>query len=62
MSTNNSSNGSITCCSLPLLIGMTAAFCTSWYFNHSIAWGILHAILNWFYLAYKACWYVVTHT
>lgn len=50
----------ISCCSLPLLIGFTGAFCASWYFNHSMAWAIFHGILNWFYLAYKAMWYCVT--
>lgn len=49
----------ITCCSLPLLIGFTAAFCMSWYFNHSIVWGIFHGFCNWFYVAYKTMWYFV---
>lgn len=33
----------------------------SWYFNHSVLWCILHGLLNWFYVAYKAIWYVVTN-
>jgi hypothetical protein len=51
----------ISCCSLPLLIGITGAVCTSWYFNHSVFWAIVHGCLNWFYLAYKTIWYVVTN-
>lgn len=44
-----------------LLVGMTAATCVSWVFNHSVVWAIVHGLLNWLYLAYKAVWYVVTH-
>ena len=51
----------ISCCSLPMLIGMTGAVCMSWFFNHSVAWAILHGFLNWFYVAYKTIWYVVTN-
>jgi len=51
----------ISCCSFPLLVGFTGAFCMSWYFNHSITWGIFHGFLNWFYLAYKTMWYFVTN-
>lgn len=36
------------------LIISTLAFCVSWYFNHSVAWGIFHALLGGLYLAYKA--------
>lgn len=49
----------ITCCSFPALIGFTAGFCMSWYFNHSIWWGIFHGFLNWLYVAYKLMWYFV---
>ena len=51
----------VSCCSLPLLIGITGAVCMSWFFNHSVAWAILHGFLNWFYVAYKTIWYVVTN-
>lgn len=43
------------------IIWMTLGFCVSWYFNHSIAWGILHAFLGIPYLAYKAIWYFITY-
>ena len=51
----------LNCCSLPLLVGIVSAVCTSWYFNHSALWAIFHGFLNWFYLAYKTIWYFVTH-
>ena len=57
MSENNSN---VSCSCLPLLFGSVAGFCMSWYFNHSIAWGIFHAICGWFYCAYKTVWYFIT--
>lgn len=43
------------------LIISTLAFCVSWYFNHSVAWGIFHALLGGLYLAYKAAWFFVVY-
>lgn len=40
---------------------MALGFCVSWYFNHSIAWGILHAMLGALYVAYKMVWYFITY-
>ena len=42
-------------------VGIVGAVCVSWIFNHSVLWCILHGLLNWLYLGYKAVWYVVTH-
>ena len=59
---NNNNNNNISCgCSITGIICMVLAFCVSWYFNHSVAWGILHGILGIFYLAYKVIWWVVTN-
>ena len=41
------------------LIISALAFCVSWYFNHSVAWGIFHALMGGLYLAYKAAWFFV---
>ena len=46
---------------LVMLIGFTVAACVSWIFNHSVLWCILHSILGWVYVCYKALWYVVTN-
>ena len=55
-------NNNVSCgCSITGIICMVLAFCVSWYFNHSVAWGILHGILGIFYLAYKVIWWVVTN-
>lgn len=51
----------ITCCSFPVVVWFTSAFCMSWYFNHSIAWAIFHGLFGWLYLAYKTMWYFVTN-
>jgi hypothetical protein len=51
-------------CSVPIfttLAGLTTAVCISWIFNHSVLWCILHGLFNWFYVAYKTVWYVVTN-
>lgn len=45
---------------LPLTFWAVAGFCVSWYFNHSIAWGIFHAFCGWLYIAYKIVWYFIT--
>lgn len=52
----------ISCCfMLVMLIGFTLSACMSWIFNHSVLWCILHSILGWLYVCYKAFWYVVTN-
>lgn len=43
------------------LAGTWLAFALSWVFNHSAPWAILHAALNWLYVAYKGAWYVVAN-
>ena len=60
MSENNEDSSCSFSC-LPLIIGITIAMCMSWLFNHSVLWMILHGLLNWFYVAYKIVWYVVTN-
>jgi len=49
MSNNNSNHSSETefgC------LGAILGGAMSWYFNHSILWGILHFFLGWLYVAY----------
>jgi hypothetical protein len=46
---------------VPWCFGICAAICISWIFNHSVLWCILHGILSWFYVMYKAVWYVITN-
>lgn len=59
---DHSNNGCSGSCSffLVMLIGSTVAACVSWIFNHSVLWCILHAVLGWLYVCYKAFWYVAT--
>ena len=42
-----------------LMIGFTGAACMSWIFNHSMVMAFVHGLLSWFYICYKAFWYVV---
>ena len=44
---------------LVVLVGFTVAACMSWIFNHSMSQAILHGVIGWFYVCYKAFWYVV---
>jgi len=43
------------------MVGALAAFSMSWVFNHSWPWAIVHTVLNWLYVFYKAAWYVVNN-
>lgn len=56
-------DGCMCCCSgcLAIVLGFLGAGCLSWIFNHSVLWMIVHSVLGWIYLAYKAVWYVMTH-
>lgn len=61
MSMDGEHRYSCSCSCIPLVIGSALAVGMSWAFNHSVLWCILHGILGWLYVGYKATWYVVTN-
>jgi hypothetical protein len=45
----------------PIDFGVGLAIGMSYYVNHSILWAVVHGLLNWCYIGYKAAPWVATH-